>query len=624
MPPKPQKSLADKIIKASVIVGIANILLKFTGLIYTKCATHFLSSAEYSAIIVIAMGGIINELFLSGEELIRPTLMTTFTKEMKDKDEKAAWDLANVTISFQSLILIVICATIMCFPDFYISIFTQLKPPVLEPVAPPVGTPETAAEFIAYKKLLDSYQIYRCLRLGLPIIAPALLFLSLGTTTYVMLNGYKKFFMAAFGDASTKICCIIGLIVGAALHLGVKALFFAILVGAVAKVITHLLALFPKLKYLRPSFNWKNPAFRTMLLLMLPLIAGVVFAKVRDIFNNIYILTGGYIENQQDVLKANDLGRKLFATIQWMVPYALQIALFPFLCDLANNEDKKKLGEVISNCCKMLLSIFVPAAVTLAIIGIPLTVLIFQGGETNVQVAALGGISTICYCFVLPAAAIESVLMQGSFAERKTIAVTAIGLSTSFISVIISYVFIVHIGVSPKGALMTVALGFVIAKFLKSIMLIINLRRSTPIFPAKDLFVFLPKLIVLTALVGICAFGASRLCEKIVPDGLAKTMKAVQLQAEAHAETAVEEKALPAADDPSAMAEDAAQQSKPKKAKLFSNISRIRIAIRIAATMAAAGVAFIIGSFLLKLQESKQMLEWTLGKAFAKLKKKAA
>ena len=622
MPPKPQKSLADKIIKASVIVGIANILLKFTGLIYTKCATHFLSSAEYSAIIVIAMGGIINELFLSGEELIRPTLMTTFTKEMKDKDEKAAWDLANVTISFQSLILIIICATIMCFPDFYISIFTNLT--MQEPVAPPVGTPETAAEFIAYKKLLDSYQIYRCLRLGLPIIAPALLFLSLGTTTYVMLNGYKKFFMAAFGDASTKICCIIGLIVGAALHLGVKALFFAILVGAVAKVITHLLALFPKLKYLRPSFNWKNPAFRTMLLLMLPLIAGVVFAKVRDIFNNIYILTGGYIENQQDVLKAKHLGRKLFVTIQWMVPYALQIALFPFLCDLANSDDKKKLGEVISNCCKMLLSIFVPAAVTLAIIGIPLTVLIFQGGETNVQVAALGGISTICYCFVLPAAAIESVLMQGSFAERKTIAVTAIGLSTSFISVIISYVFIVHIGVSPKGALMTVALGFVIAKFLKSIMLIINLRRSTPIFPAKDLFVFLPKLIVLTALVGVCAFGASRLCEKIVPDGLAKTMKAVQLQAEAHAETAVEEKALPAADNPSAVAEDAAQQSKPKKAKLFSNISRIRIAIRIAATMAAAGVAFIIGSFLLKLQESKQMLEWTLGEAFAKLKKKAA
>ena len=621
MPPKPQKSLADKIIKASVIVGIANILLKFTGLIYTKCATHFLSSAEYSAIIVIAMGGIINELFLSGEELIRPTLMTTFTKEMKDKDEKAAWDLANVTISFQSLILIIICATIMCFPDFYISVFTQLKPPVLEPVPPVAGASE--ADMIAYKKLLDSYQIYRCLRLGLPIIAPALLFLSLGTTTYVMLNGYKKFFLAAFGDASTKICCIIGLIVGAALHLGVKALFFAILVGAVAKVATHLLALFPKLKYLRPSFNWKNPAFRTMLLLMLPLIAGVVFAKVRDIFNNIYILTGGYIENQQDVLKANDLGRKLFATIQWMVPYALQIALFPFLCDLANSEDKKKLGEVISNCCKMLLSIFVPAAVTLAIIGIPLTVLIFQGGETNVQVAALGGISTICYCFVLPAAAIESVLMQGSFAERKTIAVTAIGLSTSFISVIISYVFIVHIGVSPKGALMTVALGFVIAKFLKSIMLIINLRRSTPIFPAKDLFVFLPKLVVLTALVGAFAFGASRLCEKIVPDGLAKTMKAVQLQAETHTEAAVEEKALPAADETSAVAEETVQP-KPKKAKLFSNISRIRIAIRIAATMAAAAIAFIIGSFLLKLQESKQMLEWTLGKAFAKLKKKAA
>ena len=71
------------------------------------------------------------------------------------------------------------------------------------------------------------------------------------------------------------------------------------------------------------------------------------------------------------------------------------------------------------------------------------------------------------------------------------------------------------------------------------------------------------------------------------------------------------------------MAEEVAQP-KPKKAKLFSNISRIRIAIRIVATMAAAAIAFIAGSFLLKLQESKQMLEWTLGKAFAKLKKKAA
>ena len=622
MPPKPQKSLADKIIKASVIVGIANILLKFTGLIYTKCATHFLSSAEYSAIIVIAMGGIINELFLSGEELIRPTLMTTFTKELKDKDDKAAWDLANVTVSFQSLILIIICATIMCFPDFYISVFTQLKPPVLEPVPPVAGASE--ADMIAYKKLLDSYQIYRCLRLGLPIIAPALLFLSLGTTTYVMLNGYKKFFLAAFGDASTKICCIIGLIVGAALHLGVKALFFAILIGAVAKVATHLLALFPKLKYLRPSFNWKNPAFRTMLLLMLPLIAGVVFAKVRDIFNNIYILTGGYIADQQDVLKANDLGRKLFATIQWMVPYALQIALFPFLCDLANSEDKKKLGEVISNCCKMLLSIFVPAAITLAIIGIPLTVLIFQGGETNVQVAALGGISTICYCFVLPAAAIESVLMQGSFAERKTIAVTVIGLSTSFISVIISYVFIVHIGVSPKGALITVALGFVIAKFLKSIMLIINLRRSTPIFPAKDLFIFLPKLIALAALVGVFAFGASRLCEKIVPDGLSKAMRQVQMQASEHAvEMGKTIESTETAKSSENVAE--AMPAPPvKKAKLFSNISRIRIAIRILVTMGAAIIAFIIGSFALKIQESKQMLDWTLGKAFAKFRKKTA
>lgn len=612
---KPKKqSLADRIIKASVVVGIAHICLKFAGLIQVKCATQFLNSAEYSAIMVIAMGGIINSLFLIGEEVIGPTFLTIFVKEKNEKDEKAAWDFTNTTISFQSLILIVLCASIMAFPDFYINLFTQLK----QPVPPPPGTPETDAAFITYQKLLAEYEsLYKPLRLGLPIIAPALFFLSIGSTTYVLLNGYKKFFLAAFGDASTKICIIIGIVVGWATGMGLNALFLGILVGSVAKVATHLLGILGKLKYARPNFNWRNPAFQNMLLLMLPLLAGIIFAKVRDNFNNIYILTGNNIPNQKEVLQANDLGRKLFTTIQWLVPYTLQIALFPFLCELANDKDKRKLGEVLGNCCKLLLSVFVPASVALAFVGLPLTVLIFLGGETNVQVASMAGLSTVCYCMVLPAAAVECVLMQGSFAEQKTVAVTVIGILSSLLSVILSYVFIVHIGVSSVGALMTVALGFAISRILKSTALIWHMRRSIPMFPLKDTSIFLAKLVVLAAIVGVATWGASTLTSKVLPDGLDKAMRATVQQARSEAKAEIKQD-----DEQRTIATEETQVSKPKKKKIFSDISRTRIVIRLCVSCLTALIAYILGAMALKLQEPKLMIQWTSGKFLGKLKKK--
>jgi peptidoglycan biosynthesis protein MviN/MurJ (putative lipid II flippase) len=247
--PKNKKtSLADRILKASALIGLAHIFLKFAGLIQAKVATQYLDSSIYESIIVVAYGGVINTLFYVGKELITPTFLTVFMKEKEQKDEKAAWEFANVTLSFQSLLLLVVCATIACFPDFYIWLFTT-------------WTKENKPE------------AYKLLRISLQFMAPSLFFLTIGNTTYILLNGYKKFFLAAFGDASTKICIIIGLIIGIGIFgLDYHALLFSIVVGSVAKVITHLAGMLSKLKYMRLSFDWRNPAFKSMLLLMLPLL----------------------------------------------------------------------------------------------------------------------------------------------------------------------------------------------------------------------------------------------------------------------------------------------------------------------------------------------------------------
>ena len=96
-PQNKKSSLADRILKASALVGLAHICLKFAGLIQAKVATQYLDSSIYEPIMVVAFTGVINSLFLIGEEVIGPTFLTIFMKEKEQKDEKTAWDYTNVT-----------------------------------------------------------------------------------------------------------------------------------------------------------------------------------------------------------------------------------------------------------------------------------------------------------------------------------------------------------------------------------------------------------------------------------------------------------------------------------------------------------------------------------------------
>ena len=57
---KKPKSIADRIIQASFIVGLAHIFLKFIGLIELKLATHYLDSGQYESIMVVACTRVIN------------------------------------------------------------------------------------------------------------------------------------------------------------------------------------------------------------------------------------------------------------------------------------------------------------------------------------------------------------------------------------------------------------------------------------------------------------------------------------------------------------------------------------------------------------------------------------
>jgi peptidoglycan biosynthesis protein MviN/MurJ (putative lipid II flippase) len=276
---------------------------------------------------------------------------------------------------------------------------------------------------------------------------------------------------------------------------------------------------------------------------------------------------------EDGVLMANDLGRRLYSSIQWLVPYALQIALFPFLCELASRKDKEKLGEVLGSSCRLLLSVFVPGALCLSLLAMPISILIFLGGKTGIELASWAGISTACYTLVLPAAAVECVLMQGYFAEQKTVAVTVIGLIASIVSVAFSYVAIVHFQVGAVASLVVVATGFSI-----------YLQKSTPMFHRKTLSLFFGKLLLLSLFTAAVTWGASELMNHLLPDGISSALAAIR-----GGDTFIPE------------------------------VSRFKILCRLAVALSAGGIAFLGGALLLHLAEAKQMLDWAWDKVQSKI-----
>lgn len=470
------KTIGERIIKASVAVFFAHLCFKLVGFAQFFVIGGITETVQWECIYGFAFDGVIFSLFLIGEELIGPALLPVFIDEKEKKSETAAWLLANTLLTCQLIILGIAVLVLYLFP-------------------------ETLTRWLTYFDAGKKKENFELAAQGVKLMAPALICFSLGSTTYMLLNGYKKFFLAAFGDAVWKVFVLISVLVGVQiLGYSWKALVFGIVVGSVTKLITHLIGLFRQLHFIRPSLQIRNPAFKAMLYLMLPLLIGIVFAKCRDFYNNITVLSSLETDG---LIKANAYGRKLFQAFGTVVPYTLSIAMFPFFCDLVSKDNKEKLGEILTVSGRMLLALFVPISLIVAVYGPELVKLLVMG-KFSEEDARLAGISMACYTLVLPAYGLEMLLMQAFFARRKMYLITFVGIAFSGLSILISYLGIIRLGAKGVTALIVIALGYVICRTLKTVILLGILKRDVPMFKWRESCSFFIRL----AIVGLSSAAA--------------------------------------------------------------------------------------------------------------------
>jgi len=537
-------------------------------------------------------------LFLIGEESLGPAFLPVFM-DAKEKDgEERAWRFTSTLMNLQLGILLTVTAVLYFFPQQAVDLLTR-------------GDSNSNRSQLAVRFL--------------GTMAPTLIGISLSSLTYMILNGYKEFFWPAFADAALKMAMVGGVVIGHAMGLN-KDLGDALILGALAagfaKIAVHFYAIGSRMKLYRPTIDLNDPYVRRFLLLVAPLLLGILFAKTRDYFNNIYILSS----LETGMLSINSAGRKIFNTIGSLVPYPLSIAMFPFFCELVARDDKKALGDFLTRSSRMLILFFLPMSVVIFMLSDPLGRLVFETGQVSGASAASVGLINSFYCMVLPFQALEFIFMQAYFSTQRMLSVTIIGIVFSALTMVISYVGVIHMGLKGIDAIIVVALGYTFARALKAITLITMLKaRGLPVLPFVPTLFFALRVIVLGLACGGASYATLKVVNRFIPADQA--VAATESPAPKAPEVAAKEPppATPAAETPTVVPEPlkdapASKDAKPAEPEKKKRVSGLRAALRAAPRLAIPGLAavaaFLLGCKLLRLGELDEMI------AFAKEKMK--
>jgi len=490
-------STAGRIVKSGLVVIAAHVIFKCMGLVQNVIlASAFKDKPGVLDAFVIAFEGVVFLIFLVGEEAVGPAFLPVFSEEKNRKSERAAWNFAASVLLAHGFLLLFAALFITVKSEWVVKLINFLS----------------GNDFQCRgEKNLFTAALIRYMGVGL-------IGFSLGTTTYMILNGFKRFFWAAFGDTLAKAGIIAAVLllydpaVREVYHpTAVLALGLGVALGGFAKLAGHVWGMRDKLSALfraRPSL--RSPAFRKFLLLIAPLLVGIVFAKVRDLVNNIFILN--HISRIEGLISARSWGSKLYKTIGWFVPYGISIAMFPYFCDMVDRDDKRRMGMFLTDSSRMLLLFFFPLAAGGAVLSYPMVSLLF--GHGNTEWIYWAAAANACYMLVLPFYSLEYFFLQGFFADRRMAAPIVLGVICSFISVGISYVVVivwrVHLVYGPVFAVVGVAMGYTVSRILKIVLFVHFFRKKIPVFESRDA-AFFAKLLLLTLGVAAAAFGAKEL-----------------------------------------------------------------------------------------------------------------
>lgn len=244
------------------------------------------------------------------------------------------------------------------------------------------------------------------------------------------LHAHQHFLLPAIAPAMYS-----GGIIFGALVLEPELGVFGLAWGAVLGALLHLMVQIPGLIHYRirwrPTFGWRNPALRRVAILMAPRVIDLLMARASIDWINAN-LGSGLGEGRVSSLR---YAFQLMNTPWTLIGTAIGIAIFPTMAALATKKDVSAQRNALSGALRAILTLALPAAVGLIVLGRPVIGVLFEGGEFTAESTELVYFALQFYALALISQSVLEVVVRAFAAQQDTLTPLLISFFTTGLNV---------------------------------------------------------------------------------------------------------------------------------------------------------------------------------------------
>lgn len=341
-----------RLARSTAVFSIATAVSRLLGLVREMVSAYFFGvSGKINAFTVaIQIPNLVRALV--ADAALSGAFVPVFSELLERGERKRAWRVASTLFWLTLLILGGLTA-----------LFILLAPLLMRPFGDPGGDFDLAV--------------------GLSrVLFPIVVLLGLSGIVVGILNTYHHFALPALAPIAWNLVIVLGLVLGVPRIDSENAQLYLYAGVVVLGTVVQLLLPFPWLRRLDGRLtmviDWRDPAVRRILALMLPVTLTIGLVNVNFLVDTLF---ASRLLDPELAPTAIDKAFRLYMLPQGMFSVAVTTVLFPTLARLAARGDSTGLRRSLNSGFRQIAFLLIPASLVTIALATPIVRLVYQRGE---------------------------------------------------------------------------------------------------------------------------------------------------------------------------------------------------------------------------------------------------
>ncbi len=336
-------------------IGLGTFTSRILGLVRDMAKAYFFGTGIAADAFTVAfrVPNLLRALFAEGT--LSAAFVPVFGEYLAKKDKRETWMLASVAWSILALVLVLVALLGIAVAPYVVKIMAH-----------------------GYRHVPGKLELTVSLT---RIMFPYIVFVGLAALSMGILNSLRHFFAPAISPVLLNVAMITAMVVfcrrmGEVPSEQVYALAGGVLAGGAAQLAIQIPFLKKKGMSFRFRPNWRHPAVRRIVALMIPGVVGLGILEI-NAFVDTYL--GALL--RPGSVAALEYGNRLMQLPLGVFGVALGTAVLPTLSIQAAKEDFVQLRDTFSFAVRFVCFIMIPASLGLIVLRYPVIRLLFERGE---------------------------------------------------------------------------------------------------------------------------------------------------------------------------------------------------------------------------------------------------